>query len=193
MNWIQIFEYLGLGTFILWSLVERGFTLTNQQQDQGHKQSRLSFWLISLFWYGTMLFSILDAWGLQLTLFAQPLWGLRITGLALAAAGLLLRFIARKDLGKQYSVHVETSNEHQLVTGGIYRSIRHPAYLGLLCLFLGIPLCMGSWGSLALAAAGGIPAVIYRINIEEKSLGEWFGEQYREYQTKSWRLIPYIW
>ena len=193
MNWIQIFEYLGLGAFILWSLVERGFTLTGQQQHQGRKQARFSFCLISLLWYGAMVFSILDVWGLQLTKFTQPLWGLRLAGLALAAAGLSLRFIARKDLGKQYSVHIETSDEHQLVTTGIYRTLRHPAYLGLLGLFLGIPLCMGSWGGLALAAGGGIPAVIYRITVEEKSLAKWFGDQYREYQQDSWHLLPYLW
>jgi len=140
-----------------------------------------------------MVFSILDVWGLQLTKFTKPLWGFRLAGLALAAARLSLRFIACKDLGKQYSVHVETSDKHQLDTTGSYRTLRQPAYLGLLGLFLGIPLCMGSWGGLALAAVGAIPAVIYRITVDEKSLAEWFGDQYREKQQDSWHLLPYLW
>ncbi|MDZ7721816.1 MAG: isoprenylcysteine carboxylmethyltransferase family protein [candidate division KSB1 bacterium] len=39
-------------------------------------------------------------------------------------------------------MHVETSDTHELVTRGIYKTVRHPAYLGLSCLFIGIPL---SW------------------------------------------------
>jgi protein-S-isoprenylcysteine O-methyltransferase Ste14 len=193
MNWLQIFEYLGLGAFILWSLFERGFSLLNQQQDQGRKSARVSFFLISLFWYGMMAFSIIDAWGIQPTSFARLFWGLRGLGVALSAAGLVIRFVARRDLGKQYSVHVETSDEHQLITEGIYGTLRHPAYLGLLCLFIGIPLSMGSWGSLIIAVAGGIPAVVYRIILEEKSLTQWFGKRYETYRESSWRIIPNIW
>lgn len=193
MNWLQIFEYLGLGAFILWSLFERGFSLLNQQQDQGRKSARVSFFLISLFWYGMMAFSIIDAWGIQLTSFTRLFWGLRGLGVALSAAGLVIRFVARRDLGKQYSVHVETSDEHQLITEGIYGTLRHPAYLGLLCLFIGIPLSMGSWGSLIIAVAGGIPAVVYRIILEEKSLTQWFGKRYETYRESSWRIIPNIW
>lgn len=90
-------------------------------------------------------------------------------------------------------MHVATSEKHQLVTNGIYQSVRHPAYLGLLCLFLGIPLSMGSWGGLIIAVAAGIPTVIYRITVEERSLVKWFGEAYETYQQDSWRLIPHIW
>jgi len=193
MNVEQVFVYLGLGAFILWSLFERGFSLMNQQQNQGRKSSKISFFLISLFWYGMMAFSIIDAWGIQLTTFTQLLWGLRVGGVALSAAGLVIRFIARRDLGEQYSVHVETSDEHQLITEGIYRTLRHPAYLGLLCLFIGIPLSMGSLGGLVIAVVGGIPAVIYRIIVEERSLRKWFGKDYQNYCKKSWRLIPNIW
>jgi len=193
MNWKEIFEYLGLGAFILWSLVERSFSLMNRQQEKGRKSSKTSFFLISLFWYGMMAFSIVDAWGIQLTTFPQLFWGLRSVGVILSAAGLVFRFIARRDLGKQYSVHVETSNKHQLVTEGIYGTLRHPAYLGLLCLFIGIPLAMGSWGSLIISIAGGMPAVFYRISVEEHALSKWFGEAYQAYRKASWRLIPFLW
>ena len=193
MNWKEIFEYLGLGAFILWSLFERGFSLMNQQQNQGRKNSKISFFLISLFWYGIMAYAIVDIWGIQLTTFTQLLWGLRVVGVALSAAGLVIRFIARRDLGKQYSVHLETSDKHHLITEGIYSTLRHPAYLGLLCLFIGIPLSFGSWGSLAIAVAGGMPAVVYRISLEELALREWFGKKYQAYRQNSWHLLPYIW
>ncbi len=193
MNLERISEYIGLGGFILWAIMERGFSLSGQQQNEGRKQHQASYWLISLCWYGAMIFSIFDALSLRITVFVAPLWILRNLGMILTMSGIVIRFLARKTLGKQYSVHVETSDTHDLVITGIYRVIRHPAYLGLMCLFVGIPLSMGSWGGIIFTVAGGIPAIIYRIVLEEKFLNKWFGKQYEEYKEKTWRLIPFLW
>lgn len=190
---VRISEYIGLVGFILWAIMERGFSLSGQQQSEGRKQHQGSYWLLSLCWYGAMLFSIFDAFSLKITVFAAPMWILRGLGIILTISGLVIRFLARKTLGKQYSVHVETSDTHDLVITGIYSVVRHPAYLGLMCLFLGIPLCLGSWGGIILAVAGGIPAIINRIVLEEKLLNEWFGKQYEDYKENTWRLIPYLW
>jgi protein-S-isoprenylcysteine O-methyltransferase Ste14 len=193
MTLIQISQYIGFGGFILWSIVERGFHLTDQKQADGEKEAPLTFWLLNIFWYGAMLLSILDVWGPGWTEFERPIWGLQILGIFLVLIGITIRFLSRKGLGKQYSVHVATSQEHQLITNGIYQYLRHPAYLGLLCLFLGIPLAMGSWAGVLIALIGGIPAIIFRTNIEERSLTAWFGEDYEKYRQNTWGLIPYIW
>lgn len=193
MNFVRLSQYIGLGGFIAWSMIERGYTFSNQQQTQGQKKEEFSYILINIFWYGSIFYAIADIWWLSLTLFSKPLWALRSIGILLIIAGLVLRFTARKELGKQYSVHVETSEEHHLITSGMFSALRHPAYLGLIFLLIGISLAMGSWGSLVIAGIGGIPAIIYRITVEEKYLQQWFGEQYESYQKKSWRLIPYIW
>lgn len=193
MTLIHISQYVGLGGFILWAIVERGFHLANQEQMQGKRESQWSFWLINLFWYAAMFLAILDVWSLEWTLFKSPLLGLRVTGILLILIGITIRILSRKALGKQFSVHVETSDEHTLITEGIYRRLRHPAYLGLLCLFLGIPLALGSWGGFFIAVIGGILSIIFRIIVEERFLGEWFGEDYKKYQADTWRLIPFIW
>ena len=193
MEFVQISQYIGLGGFILWSIVERGFHLTDQKQDQGNRKAQWTYWVINIFWYGAMILSILDVWGPGWTAFNSPLLGLHVLGVLLIFIGIAVRFLSRKALGKQYSVHVETSEKHKLVTEGIYKHLRHPAYLGLLCLFVGIPLAMGSWAGTIIAIAGGIPSIIFRTNIEENSLSEWFGEDFENYKKKSWRLMPYIW
>jgi protein-S-isoprenylcysteine O-methyltransferase Ste14 len=193
MTLVEYAQYIGLGGFILWAIVERGFHLMDQEQAQGEKVSQWSFWLINLFWYGAMFLAIFDVWGLEWTLFKRPLLGLRLVGILLIILGIGIRILSRKALGKQFSVHVETSDEHTLITEGIYHRLRHPAYLGLLCLFLGIPLALGSWGGFAIAVIGGIPSIIFRIIVEERFLSEWFGADYRKYQADTWRLIPFIW
>lgn len=193
MSFTEMSKIFGLFGFVIWAILERSFFLSGQQQAGKRKREQGSFWLISLFWYVSMIYSIMDAWSLGWTTFEAGLWLIRISGILLTGFGLVFRFLARRELGKQYSVHVETSESHELVTKGIYGLIRHPAYLGLLCLFLGIPLCEGSWAGFLVAFLGGFPAVLCRIRIEEKLLKERFGERYQAYEARSWRLIPYIW
>ena len=193
MDFIQLSELIGIGGLIMWAFTERGFTLLHQQQKDGVRESAVSYWLISLFWYGTMIYAFLDIWNMGWTDFDSNLIILRGLGILLVGFGVTLRFISRRVLGKYYSAHVETSDQHQLVTDNIYGKVRHPAYLGLMCLFLGIPLSLGSWGAVGIAMLGGLPAMIYRIKIEEQSLLKWFGQEYAEYIQKTWKLIPYIW
>lgn len=183
----------GFAGFILWSLIERYFSLSGRQQAGGEKKEGFSYWLVSAGWYGAVGFALLDAWALQITTFHTLMLYLRMLGAGLIILGLAVRYISRKDLGKQYSVHVQTSREHRLVTAGIYSRLRHPAYLGLACLAVGIPLCEGSWGGLAIAVLLAGPAVIHRIVIEEKALSQWFGSDYEIYANKTRRLIPGVW
>jgi len=185
--------YAALAAFIAWSVIERAFSLSGRQQRGGAVLERGSYRLISLAWYAVVLVSLLDAFSLGWTLL-PPAWrALRWCGIPLALLGLYLRVRARRDLGAQYSVQVETSAAHRLVTVGVYRRIRHPAYLGLLCLLFGIPLCAGSLAGLLSAAACGVPALVHRIRIEEEALQAWFGESYRTYAGQTSRLIPGVW
>ena len=117
----------------------------------------------------------------------------RWLGAPLIVLGIGLRYPARRQLGKQYSVHVQTSEEHALITSGIYNHVRHPAYLGLLCLLIGIPTAAWSIPGMALAVAGGVPSLMYRIQIEESALLDWFGDAYTECSKRTWRMIPGVW
>jgi protein-S-isoprenylcysteine O-methyltransferase len=185
-------EMIALIGFFLWALMERGFQLLNQQQIKGISRG-YDVWLLSLIWYGTMLISFLDAGKFHWTLLPVHLRILQWIGAALTLAGLAFRFLARKALGRQFSVNVQTSYGHRLVRTGIYRIIRHPAYLGLLLLLPGIPLCSGSILGTALGVLAGFPALMRRIRMEEQALLEWFGEEYRQLQRETSRLIPGLW
>ena len=118
---------------------------------------------------------------------------LRGAGLFVMAIGCLLRVLMRMSLGMQFSVFVQTNPNHRLVTTGIYRYVRHPAYSGTLLMYLGFPLALGSAGGLGLAIVFGVPALIYRIRVEERALIQWFGDEYAAYQRRTWRLIPGVW
>jgi len=115
-----------------------------------------------------------------------------VIGVALITIGYVIRRIARKTLGKYYSHALRILKDHKLIKHGIYKYIRHPAYLGAILIWLGIPLTLSSAHGLILMTLL-IPCYIYRIKIEEKLLIRKFGEEYINYMKTSKRLIPYIW
>jgi protein-S-isoprenylcysteine O-methyltransferase Ste14 len=84
---------------------------------------------------------------------------------------------------------VEVGNDQRVISSGIYAFIRHPMYLGVLALFIGMPLALGSyWGLLAFALV--LPALVWRILDEERFLVKNL-QGYTEYCAKvRWRLIP---
>ncbi len=116
--------------------------------------------------------------------------GLTAIGVAAIAGGLWLRRRASRELGDSFTVRLGTSVEHQLIESGPYRLIRHPSYTALLAVSLGTALALMSPGALAAALLVWLPIVCLRIHREEKLLLSRFGASYREYCSRTWRLIP---
>lgn len=106
------------------------------------------------------------------------------------SAGLAVRLLALASLGPFYSVDVAFRPAHELVTRGLYRYVRHPAYAGLLLCFAGLGLASSSWLGLAAATLPASAALVRRIRVEERALGERFGEVYRAYCARTARLLP---
>ena len=90
-------------------------------------------------------------------------------GTGVFVAGLALRWLAQRQLGRNYSSTLTVWKEHQLVTGGIYRHIRHPIYAGLAAI---------------------APLYFLRVPREEAMLLEQFGDEYRQYMARTGRLLP---
>ena len=184
---------IGLVALVTWGLTERLLHVFRLRQPNSPQKERLSFYLCTLSWYGAVLFSLLDAIGFHWTTISPSLSSVGYLGIPFLLVGIAVRIVSRLTLGKQFSGHVQTTEGHRLITSGIYSSIRHPAYLGYLCLLIGFPLCFGSIAGFGCAIAAGIPALIYRIRIEERALLQWFGEEYQRYQKRTCRLVPLLW
>jgi protein-S-isoprenylcysteine O-methyltransferase Ste14 len=116
---------------------------------------------------------------------------IRVVGLVFFLTGFVIRMLARRTLGKFFSTQLRVLDDHEIVTDGIYHYIRHPAYLGLLCIFLAVPLLFYSLYGFILIVLG-IPDVIYRIRREEGMLITRFGNRYLEYMKTSKKLLPYM-
>ena len=116
---------------------------------------------------------------------------IRWVGVALFAVGGALRLWPVFVLGDRFSGLVAIQPGHALVTGGVYRVIRHPSYLGLLIGSLGWGLAFNTWVGVLLAAAL-LPPLIARIHAEESLLAAEFGGEYAAYRGRTWRLVPSV-
>lgn len=77
----------------------------------------------------------------------------------------------------------------QLVTDGIYAHVRHPQYLGILMVTLGLFI---SWPTIMTAVMWPILAFMYfrLVKREEEDMREKFGRTYEEYCGRVNRLVP---
>ena len=114
-----------------------------------------------------------------------------ILGLMLIVIGFVIIIIAQITLWKYYSSTLVIKENHQLVTHGIYRFVRHPIYLGNVMVFLGIAVYTSSLaGFLTMLCL--IPVFLVRIRMEERLLTEEFGDKHRIYKKNTRKLIPFI-
>jgi protein-S-isoprenylcysteine O-methyltransferase Ste14 len=113
----------------------------------------------------------------------------RWIGVVLFVVGGALRLWPVFVLGRRFSGLVAIQPGHTLVTDGIYRTIRHPSYLGLLVCSLGWVLVFRSVIGVLFVALMIVPLVA-RMNSEERLLRSQFGDEYEAYRTRTSRLIP---
>lgn len=107
--------------------------------------------------------------------------------LFLGAATVLLALIAFRQRITPNPVPLESA---KLRTNGIYRFIRHPMYTSVIFVFIGFSLYMTAYFTF-LTNIGVIIFLITKIKFEEHQLLEKFPE-YRSYQLKTKKLIPFI-
>ena len=120
-------------------------------------------------------------------------WSIYLLGIILTISGQLLFLIAQKQ-NKFFSstVRIQTNREHIVCETGLYKIVRHPAYLGSIIQSLGFPLLFGSlWSIIPICFL--IILSISRTILEDKTLKiELKG--YPEYSDKTrYKIIPYVW
>jgi protein-S-isoprenylcysteine O-methyltransferase Ste14 len=116
---------------------------------------------------------------------------LLVVGLGMIVLGATIRLVAMATLKKNFSGRLRIRDDHTLVKNGIYHLVRHPAYLGAILLFLGIPVMLPSvLGFLVTFLLA--PYLLHRIKLEERMLTERFGAEYEEYIKHSNKLIPFL-
>lgn len=112
-------------------------------------------------------------------------------GSVLTIVGIGLAIWARFHLGKNWSSRPALKENHELVTTGPYRFLRHPIYTGVLLAEFGTALVVGYVWFAALIF--GIIVFVRRIFVEEKIMIQQFPNQYPAYKKRTKALIPFVW
>lgn len=112
-------------------------------------------------------------------------------GVGVQVAGLAIMVWARVHLGRNWSATVTIKQDHELIRGGPYRFVRHPIYTGGLIAVFGTAITLAEWRGL-LAMFIVFVALWRKLQIEERWLGETFGEDYAKYRAEVAALIPFL-
>jgi len=92
-------------------------------------------------------------------------------------------------LGKNLTDTVVTRKEHELVTGGPYRFVRHPFYCAFILAVLANAIVPANWFILLTGVSAWL-VIVFRTNKEEENLIARFGDEYRRYMERTGRFLP---
>ena len=111
-------------------------------------------------------------------------------GLGIFSASLWLFRLTHRELGRNWSVTLELRDQHVLVTKGVYGRVRHPMYAAFWLWALAQAFLLQNWVAGPVGLIGFGTLFFFRVRREEQLMIETFGKEYRDYMTKTYRIIP---
>jgi len=112
----------------------------------------------------------------------------RYIGLLFALGGQMIRTAAMHEAADNFShlIFEKKHPGHKLVTTGVYKYMRHPAYTGFFFWTLGVQMVLGNpicFGVFFKALSSFFEE---RIKYEEETLVKFFGPEYSKYKSMTW-------
>lgn len=140
-----------------------------------------------LAWLSIVIYLINPGW-LNWSSLNLPTWT-RWAGATIALICVPLVYWLLDSIGRNITQTVKTREHHELVTKGPYRWVRHPLYSVGTLLFIGFGLMASNW-FIILVTLLCLGILMARLPMEERNLVARFGDDYRQYMTRTGRLIP---
>lgn len=114
--------------------------------------------------------------------------GVRIAGLLVGLAGVGIFAASASTMRDNWRAGIAPDDKTEMVTSGIYRCSRNPAFLGFDLMYLGILLAFFNWPLLVLTL---LAVVMLHLQIlqEERYLSTTFGKCYSEYRSSTRRYL----
>ena len=106
--------------------------------------------------------------------------------------GLIVAIAARRTLARNWSGAVALKEDHELITTGPYKYVRHPIYTGMLLMILGTALSVATLGA-CIGFFIILVGVLLKLRQEEALLTKHFAQGYLSYKKRTRTLIPFIW
>jgi len=113
-------------------------------------------------------------------------------GFFFAVTALGMFHLTHRALGRNWSISLDVRENHQLVTNGIYRRVRHPMYSAFWLWAVAQALLLPNWVA-GFAGLTGFGILFFgRVAREEQMMLETFGDCYRAYMARTGRIFPSI-
>jgi protein-S-isoprenylcysteine O-methyltransferase Ste14 len=106
--------------------------------------------------------------------------------------GLSIRVFATWTLREYYTRTLKIQTNQKIIDFGFYRYLRHPGYLGSIMIWIGAGLSSNNYIVMIIVSSLTLIVYHFRMKSEEDLLIEGFGEEYKNYKKKTWRIIPFI-
>ena len=100
---------------------------------------------------------------------------------------------AHKDLGRQWTHTPKQVDHPELITRGIYASIRHPMYTAHFLWGISQSLLLWNWIAGFGFLIGFVVFCPLRLKLEEANLRQTFGQRYDQYAATTPRFLPKLW
>ena len=113
----------------------------------------------------------------------------RDIGIVLAALGDIFFIISVITMKDNWRAGISPDEQTKLVTNGIYRISRNPAFLGFDLVYIGILMMFFHWPLFVITTFALIIFHLQIVNVEEPFLLTAFGEEYINYKNKTNRYL----
>ncbi len=112
-------------------------------------------------------------------------------GYAVFAMGGLLFAYSLLHLRAAFSGNIDPIGD-KLITHGPYRLVRHPVYLAMIGMCLGVAFGLRSCLGIAASIMVFLPSAIWRATLEEAALSRKFGDEWSAYRKRTRFLLPFL-
>jgi protein-S-isoprenylcysteine O-methyltransferase Ste14 len=112
-----------------------------------------------------------------------------LLGIAPLSLGVVINLLADQSLKRNETTVKPFEQSSALVTDGVYRFSRHPMYLGMILILVGVALLLGSLTPWIFVAVVAVLFDAVFIRAEESMMENAFGKAYEDYKDKVRRWI----
>jgi len=187
----SIFKIIYFIELILITGVRSAGTTRYRREKVGHDlSSTLDTSLLALNGVGMIIpiFYVFSNW-FDFADYYLPAW-LSWVGVALFASAAFVLWLTHRAMGRNWTPTLGLREDHQLVTDGIFKYIRHPMYAAHLLWAVAQPLILTNWIAGLCFLIPQIAQYWLRVGTEESMMLERFGDNYRDYMDHTGRLFP---
>lgn len=155
--------------------------------DKPQKAARIEIALKAITWCGALIKFVSAVYPKLIWSFNMPL-PIQIAGTVLTAAGVVFFLVAVVTMRNNWRAGFDKKQGTSLVSSGIYRISRNPAFVGFDLLYIGCTLCFPNIAMITIAVIA-VTAFHNQIMGEERFLTEMFGQEYATYKRKVRRYL----